>query len=173
MTAADGMDAGPVLAVESLPRVVENLSRRYPNDVWMSFPLDSGFSSRWRHITYRELGNAVNGMHSWLDATLGDLIMPGKVVAYMGQVHSRQKRLCLTHTDLDLRQHQRHALRDSRGCLDRSRVYCKLHGHGRTVARRVTDVRRGFVAVTAQLFRRSAFAVHRRRLSCAATQRGC
>lgn len=84
---------------DTLPRVVEDLARKFPDDVWMILPLGSSLSQRWQNITYRELGSAVDGMIVWINATLGDLVKSGGVVAYMGYLHSDQRRDCSACTD--------------------------------------------------------------------------
>ncbi|KXS94675.1 hypothetical protein AC578_10089 [Pseudocercospora eumusae] len=71
-------ERGP--AIRSLPRVIEDLARQYPNNIWLTVPLDSSLSGGWRSITYEELDSAVDGMLDWMKATMKF----GEVVAYIG-----------------------------------------------------------------------------------------
>ena len=71
-------------ALRTLPKVVEDLAQQYPNNTWMTLPLDHGLSTGWRNVTYRELSGAVGGMLGWMEATLGDSMKLGEVVAYVG-----------------------------------------------------------------------------------------
>jgi hypothetical protein len=82
MAYSNSIDPTLVTPIRSLPRVVEDLAEQNPDNTWMILPLDS--SGTWRHVTYRELGNAVNGMVDWMMETLGGRIKPREVVAYIG-----------------------------------------------------------------------------------------
>ena len=76
--------SGTVPEFRTLPTVVEDLARKYPNNTWMTLPLDPSLSTGWRNVTYRELSCALNGMLGWMEATLGDSMKLGEVIAYIG-----------------------------------------------------------------------------------------
>ncbi|CAK1358177.1 unnamed protein product [Cercospora beticola] len=69
--------------VESLPLVLENLAREFPDNIWMKIPLDAELKKGWRDITYRELADAVDAMARWIVREFG--IGNGQeAVAYIG-----------------------------------------------------------------------------------------
>ncbi|KAI5363992.1 Putative AMP-dependent synthetase/ligase, fatty acyl-coenzyme A reductase, NAD-binding protein [Septoria linicola] len=70
--------------VKSLPLVVEELARDYPNNVWMKVPRDAELTQGWRDITYQELGNAVDGMARWMGRVFGIGRRDTDVAAYIG-----------------------------------------------------------------------------------------
>lgn len=73
-------------AVRSLPQVVEELAQQYPDNTWMTLPLDPGLSGGWRNVTYKELALAVDGMLDWMKEALGDYKRSSDVAAYIGYV---------------------------------------------------------------------------------------
>ncbi|USW59776.1 Putative AMP-dependent synthetase/ligase, phosphopantetheine binding ACP domain, AMP-binding protein [Septoria linicola] len=84
MTASNNADGQSNAAIRTLPRVVEDLAQEYPNNTFMTLPLGPDLPEGWRSVTYRELNKAVHGIVGWIEATLGDCIEPGEVVAYIG-----------------------------------------------------------------------------------------
>lgn len=66
-----------------LPRVVDDLANANANDTWITTPKGADLATGWRDITYLELGHAVNGMGSWVEAHLG-IGIGSDVVAYVG-----------------------------------------------------------------------------------------
>lgn len=68
----------------SLPQVVDDLCHHYPDNVWMTVPVDSELSGRWRNVTYKDLAAAVNGMLAWMKEALGDYRRASGVVSYIG-----------------------------------------------------------------------------------------
>ncbi|KAK4498360.1 hypothetical protein PRZ48_011018 [Zasmidium cellare] len=68
----------------SLPQAVDELSQRYPENVWMTVPLDSDLSGEWRNVTYRDLACAVDGMLAWAKEALGDYRRASAVIACIG-----------------------------------------------------------------------------------------
>lgn len=70
--------------VQSLPQVVDDLGHYYPDNVWMTVPLGSDLSGRWRNVTYKELACAVDGMLAWMGEALGDYRSMSRVAAYIG-----------------------------------------------------------------------------------------
>lgn len=70
--------------VRSLPQVVDDLHDHYPDNVWMTVPLDSELSGSWRDVTYKELAVAVHGMLVWMKEAMGDYRRSSGVTAYIG-----------------------------------------------------------------------------------------
>lgn len=76
--------------VRSLPQVVDDLSHNYPDNVWMTTPLESELSGGWRDVTYKDLALAVDGMLVWMKEALGDYRRSSAVTAYIGYVASEK-----------------------------------------------------------------------------------
>ncbi|GIZ41605.1 hypothetical protein CKM354_000490400 [Cercospora kikuchii] len=69
--------------VESLPLVLENLARDYPNHVFTKIPLDEDLTAGWRDITYRDLADAANALARWIVREIG-IGTRNDVAAYIG-----------------------------------------------------------------------------------------
>ena len=75
----------PDCHVTVYPKVVEDLARDYPNDLWVKYPRSSDLTQGWRDVTYKELAHAVDGFARWVEQELGvGNGLRTDVVAYLG-----------------------------------------------------------------------------------------
>lgn len=75
--------------IKTLPKVLEELARDYPDSTWMNIPNDSELSQGYRAITYRELAAAVNGMTRWIGRLVGIGRRSTDIAAYIGTNDAR------------------------------------------------------------------------------------
>jgi len=75
--------------VSVLPRVVEDLARDHPDDSWVIVPHSPDLARGWRHVTYQELANAVDGFAGWATGQKFGAGDGTEVLAYIGYAYFR------------------------------------------------------------------------------------
>lgn len=83
MTGSKGNSSSPSIT-KRLPDSVDELSRDFPNNTFLTIPHDGDLIRGWRNISYRELAHAVDGMCKWLEENFGVGTRNDDVAAYIG-----------------------------------------------------------------------------------------
>ena len=83
MTGSKGNSSSPSIT-KRLPDSVDELSRDFPNNTFLTIPHDGDLSRGWRNISYREVAQAVDGMCTWLEENFGVGTRNVDVAAYIG-----------------------------------------------------------------------------------------
>ncbi|KAI7707167.1 hypothetical protein KC322_g5596, partial [Hortaea werneckii] len=67
----------------TLPTFVDNIAREEPDTPWMNLPRSPDLKQGWLTLTFKDLADAVNGVASWAENSLG--AGDGKTtIAYIG-----------------------------------------------------------------------------------------
>ncbi|KAJ5644413.1 NRPS-like enzyme [Penicillium longicatenatum] len=92
MTASAANDFNP--CTQLIPNVIDHYARVLPNAIYAEYPVSSmSYEDGYRPVTYKALGNAINGIATWLTANLGP--GNGEILPYVGPNDVRYPALVL------------------------------------------------------------------------------
>jgi acyl-coenzyme A synthetase/AMP-(fatty) acid ligase len=92
MTASAANDFNP--CTQLIPNVIDHYARVLPDAIYAEYPVSSmSYEDGYRPVTYRALGNAINGIATWLTANLGP--GNGEILPYVGPNDVRYPALVL------------------------------------------------------------------------------